>query len=336
MLPSQVFMKACKPILFGSLLLITSTTGVMMASDGWRDKSPHKTQYVTINGVQLHCLDWGGRGDPLVMLHGTGDTAHIFDDLAPKLTNQFRVLALTRRGHGQSAIPTTGYDRGTRVDDIRQFLDRLRIPRTILAGHSAAGGEVTLFAGTYPDRVIKLVYFDAIYDSDARLKILEEMPIELSQSATDASSLDSTRKWLKSMNDSWSDAWEATLRTHFSGDGKTFLDSEKRLEALRSMIEQEGTARQDYTKIRVPVLSFAVVGFPSNMLNRIKRLPEPRRKLSESFLNRVEAIKENEGKRFRKEITDGRFVVFTNVDHHCFIERESDVINEMRKFLSTP
>jgi len=40
--------------------------------------------------------------------------------------------------------------------------------------------------------------------------------------------------------------------------------------------------------------------------------------------------------RFRKEIPNGRVVVFTNADHHCFIDREDDVVREMRNFLMAP
>jgi non-heme chloroperoxidase len=86
-----------------------------------------------------------------------GDTAHRYDDFAPKFTNQFRVLALTRRGHGESEIPETGYDTATLVADIRQFLDALKIQRVILAGHSFAGDELTRFAVRYPDRVTKQI-----------------------------------------------------------------------------------------------------------------------------------------------------------------------------------
>ena len=54
------------------------------------------------NGVNLHYLDWGGKGKTLLFLHGMGDCAHGFDDLAPKFADHFRVLGLTPRGHGQS------------------------------------------------------------------------------------------------------------------------------------------------------------------------------------------------------------------------------------------
>ena len=53
-------------------------------------------------------------------------TAHIFDDLVPKFTDHFRVLALTRRGFGQSDKPASGYDTKSLVQDIVEFLDALK------------------------------------------------------------------------------------------------------------------------------------------------------------------------------------------------------------------
>src|SRR5437762_6057399 len=117
------------------------------------DKSPHKIGFVTVNAVKLHYLDWGGAGETLLFLHGMGDTAHRYDDFAPKFTNQFRVLGLTRRGHGESEIPETGYDTATLVEDIRQFLDALKIRRVVLAGHSFAGDELTRFAVVQPTTI---------------------------------------------------------------------------------------------------------------------------------------------------------------------------------------
>ena len=55
-----------------------------------------------VNGVKLHYLDWDGKGEVLLSLPGLSCTARIFDGLAPKFTDHFRVLALTRRGFGQS------------------------------------------------------------------------------------------------------------------------------------------------------------------------------------------------------------------------------------------
>src|SRR6266436_870644 len=96
------------------LMLIAMTVALHAdAQSDWTDKSPHKAGFTTANNVRLHYLDWGGAGETLLFLHGMGDTPHSYDDLAPKFTNQFRVLGLTRRGHGQSEIPETGYDTAT-------------------------------------------------------------------------------------------------------------------------------------------------------------------------------------------------------------------------------
>jgi pimeloyl-ACP methyl ester carboxylesterase len=96
-------------------------------------------------------------------LAGLGDTAQIYRGLAPRLAGSFRVLGLTRRGHGRSERPDAGYDLDTLVKDIRRFIDTLGIERAILIGHSFAGLEMPRFAVRHPERVIALVYLDALF-----------------------------------------------------------------------------------------------------------------------------------------------------------------------------
>lgn len=133
-------------------------------ADTSEDKSPHKRGFVTVNGVRLHFLDWGGSGDSLLLLTGSGDDAHIFDSFAPKLIEGFHVVGLTRRGFGESDKPRRGYDTATLVEDIRGFLDAMKIKSVAIVGHSVSGTEMTMFASRYPGRVTKLVYLDAAYD----------------------------------------------------------------------------------------------------------------------------------------------------------------------------
>jgi pimeloyl-ACP methyl ester carboxylesterase len=122
------------------------------------------TRFLVANGIQQQYADWGGNGDTLLLLAGLGNDAYVFDTFASRLTDKFHVIGLTRRGFGGSDKPEGGYDTATRVEDIRAFLDVLKIRRVYLAGHSLAGDELTLFASKYPDRVLKLVYFDAAYN----------------------------------------------------------------------------------------------------------------------------------------------------------------------------
>src|SRR5262245_28459009 len=124
----------------------------------------YKSDFVRVNGIRLHYLDWGGTGDVLLMLPGFGDDASVFDGFAQKFTARFQVIGLTRRGSGQSDKPPTGYDTATRVEDLRHFLDAINIERATIIGHSMAGDDVTLFGSVYPARVNKLIYLDAAYD----------------------------------------------------------------------------------------------------------------------------------------------------------------------------
>lgn len=76
----------------------------------WRDPSPHKVKFVTVaENVRLETLDWSGRGRPIILLAGGGNTAHVFDDFALKLRGRYHVYGVTRRGSPPSSIPEDGY-----------------------------------------------------------------------------------------------------------------------------------------------------------------------------------------------------------------------------------
>jgi pimeloyl-ACP methyl ester carboxylesterase len=132
---------------------------------------PSTEAFVTVNGVRLHYLDWGGNGRPLLFLTSLGSNAHQFDALAPEFVDRFRVLALTRRGKEPSDKPPSGYDTTTLAEDIKGFLDAMHIDRVSLAGYSIAGDEETRFAALFPDRVEKLVYLDAAYDRKSGIEL---------------------------------------------------------------------------------------------------------------------------------------------------------------------
>jgi len=125
--------------------------------------SPGVLQVTNGQGVSLEVLEWGGTGTPLVLLGGGGATAHIYDEFAPLLTDDFRVFGITRRGIGASAdIPPNDFR--DLVEDIVDVLDALDLRSAVLVGHSLAGFEMTRFAERYGERCAGLVYLDAAYD----------------------------------------------------------------------------------------------------------------------------------------------------------------------------
>jgi len=73
------------------------------------NRSNPKNDFVHVNGIRLHYLDWGGNVPALIFLKGVGSSACIFNKFAPRFTDKFPVPALTRRGHGDSDYPEMSY-----------------------------------------------------------------------------------------------------------------------------------------------------------------------------------------------------------------------------------
>src|SRR5580692_7679335 len=130
----------------------------------WTDPSPHRVQFVTVDeNVRLEVLDWGGSGRPLVFVPGLGNTAHVFDDFAPKFTARYHVYGVTRRGFGASSAPAAGYGADRLGDDVLAVLEALKLDRPVLAGHSLGGEELSSIGSRHPERVAGLIYLDAGY-----------------------------------------------------------------------------------------------------------------------------------------------------------------------------
>src|ERR1700704_6380087 len=161
--------------LLGAIVLpIVSVVLLLCAQESpvWHDPSPHRVQFVSVDDdVRLEVLDWGGAGRPVVLLSGLGNTAHIFDEFAPKLAVNYHVYGITRRGYGASSVPPAGYTADRLGNDVLAVLDSLKLSKPVLVGHSIAGEELSSVGTRHPDRIAGLVYLDAgyayAYDSPA-------------------------------------------------------------------------------------------------------------------------------------------------------------------------
>ena len=87
------------------------------------DRTP-EDKYVTVGGLRLHYLDWGGDAEtPMVCLHGRAQNAHSWDFTALAFGDRYRVLSLDQRGHGDSDWAATGdYDHEAFYRDIEYGL----------------------------------------------------------------------------------------------------------------------------------------------------------------------------------------------------------------------
>lgn len=325
---------------FANLKIAPSTAQTAQFKDGFVDKSLHKSAFINVNSVKLHYLDWGGTGKPLLFLTGLGHSAHIYDDLAPKFVDEFRVLALTWRGHGKSERPETGYDVDTLTEDVRQFLDAMKIERVTLVGHSMAGEELTRFAGLYPERVDRLVYLDAAYDRTdpsfraSRGKAPDVFAL-LTPTPQDRASIDALRNFSRKTRGGWSEAVEADWRETnlFSPEGKP-LESANSGNLVRSIAK--GYRTPDYKKVKAPALSFHALPTIKSAFPWITPdiNAEVRKQAQDLLDTDMIPRQRRQLELFRKEVANARVIEMPNTRHDCFIDRQDEVVHEMRAFLS--
>jgi pimeloyl-ACP methyl ester carboxylesterase len=300
--------------------------------------SNRKSDFVNSNGIRLHYLDWGGKGPALIFLTGMGASAYIFDKFAPRFTDKFHVLALTRRGHGDSDYPETGYDADTLTEDIRQFMDYLNIEKAILAGHSLAGVELTHFAATYPARLEKLIYLEALDDRRGLPAIHRQNPLrnveikrEESIPHTFEEYIAATKKAAPSIAEIWSDLWDVEM-SHEVKVNEAGVFVERMPESIAGMMFENlfsGYVPKS-VDVTIPTLSFYALGIPkqSNAYTA-----EQKASFDQFHLNVRNPYYMSLISEFHHRFPHAKIVTLPDGHHFCFIAQEELVHDEMRKFL---
>ena len=116
--------------------------------------------YIDLRGLPFHYRDWGGDGRPVLLLHGLASTCHIWDLVAPRLAEEFHVVALDQRGHGQSAQVDDGFDFATVSGDAAAFIKHLGWEQPVVAGHSWGADVALELAVAEPDMTSGLIFVD--------------------------------------------------------------------------------------------------------------------------------------------------------------------------------
>ncbi len=112
---------------------------------------PTSLRLAVTDGLTLHALEWSREGVPMVLVHGFGNEAHLWDDFAPTVAGHYRVIALDLRGHGDSDWDPDGrYDYTNHVADLEAVTRELGFERMVLVGFSLGGRVAMLYAGLHP------------------------------------------------------------------------------------------------------------------------------------------------------------------------------------------
>jgi pimeloyl-ACP methyl ester carboxylesterase len=291
------------------------------------DTSNHRKLLVNVDrGVRLEVLDWGGTGEPMVLLTGLGNSAHVFDEFAYQFTDRFWVLGITRRGYGNSSKPAHGYDLQTRLADIIKVLDHFNIERAIFVGHSIAGVELSGLGAEFPERVSKLVYLDA-YDYGDLHKQIPPPPGPPSRPSDGLSPQHADASAVRALGHRGVIADLCNV-TRIGVNGRVGT-SKTPNEITAEIIASSGLAH--FERINAPTLG--IFADPQADPPYVKLLTPADLEQYRLAMQARDIWQHDVIQRFSSGIRDVRVVKVRNAAHYVFISHEAQVVRVMRTFL---
>lgn len=133
--------------------------------------------YATVNGVKLYYETYG-QGEPLLLLHGNGESISSFTQQIAALAKEYQVIAVDTRDQGKSAATRGPLSYDLFADDMQALLEQLSIPAAHVVGWSDGGNTGLSMALRYPARVRSLVTMGANLYADTTsvdAKMLKEV-----------------------------------------------------------------------------------------------------------------------------------------------------------------
>src|SRR5437667_2921321 len=103
---------------------------------------------VVSEGVPLAARDFGGAGQPVILLHGLGRTLVDWSIIGPLLSSSHRTVAFDLRGHGQSGDGAWSW--AAALADIEAVASELDLDTPALVGHSLGGMLAVMWAKAHP------------------------------------------------------------------------------------------------------------------------------------------------------------------------------------------
>jgi len=322
-------------LVFAILLVSCSRLGSQQ-SLAWRDPSPHRALFVAVDkDVRLEVLDWGGSGRPVILLAGGGDTAHVFDEFAPKLLNECHVYGITRRGFGASGFSAANSGADRLGDDVLAVMDALDLKRPVLVGHSIAGEEMSSVGTRHPERVAGLVYLEAGYP----------YAFDNGQGPTFKEFQDLSGPQPPPPGKSNLSSFSALQKYYMHVSGFTYPEGELRQEWTATPEGGVGKQREfpggpllligmkKYTAISVPAL--VIFASPHGLGRWVENNPDPKvRAAAKAYSAALDVLTERQAEALEKGVPTARVARLPGAHHYVYLSNEADVLREMRAFLA--
>ena len=123
--------------------------------------------------IRMQVRDYPRDGEAVIFLHFGGGNMHMWRDVVPFFTDDYRVVLADLRGHGRSDKPPGGYHIDRMAQDVVGVMDTLGISAAHLVG-SSLGSEVGLsLAANYPKQALSLVCEGALFNEGGPYGIYE-------------------------------------------------------------------------------------------------------------------------------------------------------------------
>ena len=322
-----------------------------------KDSSPHIVKFVEVDTeVRLQVLDWGGSGPALLLLAGGGDTAHVFDDLAPTLAKRHRVVGVTRRGHPGSSAPATGYRVARLAEDVVRVMDAIGLETPVVVGHSFAGEEMHVLGARYSTRIAGLVYVDAAFDrgddadSEAFNAVARTLPTAPSAKAADLASFTALRAYLQKYGGAGPEA-HVRARWVVNPDGTVAGRYTPDRAIVQAMAEEMRAAfKKPYNPDRIRMPAVAIYACPKSaddlmrrgssdrlpfleLVSKAANDPAIRERVAKLYLLTRERVRNHE-KWFEAFAERGRVVELSGT-HHLLISNPGEVLQQIESFVSS-
>jgi len=121
----------------------------------------YQSRTADLGSVKIHYLKAGSGKNTLVLIHGFGDTSHMWIPLFAEFGKDYTIIAPDMRGLGESSRPATGYDKKTLATDIHELVKSLGYQKIDLVGHDIGLMVAYAYAALYPNDVRKLALLEA-------------------------------------------------------------------------------------------------------------------------------------------------------------------------------
>ncbi len=166
-------MKTLFRVLAGLLLIWLLATGGFIAWSWSPDIpvdqlkarwAPPPSQFVALDGLQVHLRDEGPRNDPepIVLVHGTAASLHTWEGWAAELRKTRRVIRFDLPAFGLTGPNAANdYSIAVYVRFVAGLMDQLGVQRFVIAGNSLGGEVAWAVAHAHPQRVSKLILVDS-------------------------------------------------------------------------------------------------------------------------------------------------------------------------------